>query len=300
MTIEKYLRPQDRPSPSHPDARQARLVPLVVLDYGSLMARIRQMKHIGGYMKGGLEEMLISAKSIQDNPYSDKTVIDPETLRELEDFARSLGITDIGYTRVETRYIFRDFRLLFPNAIVFTMQMDRAKIKQAPSIPSFIEIWRTYHQLGVIVNQVAGFLRQRGYNAQAGPALGGDVSYVPLAVDAGLGYAGKNGLLITRDNGPRVRLAVVFTEIENLPLAEENPYRWVRDYCEICNSCVEQCPADAIYRETKTHTDGGPVFIDHTKCADPFSNHNGCTLCIKYCPFSFAEYDKLKARFELT
>lgn len=275
-------------------------MPLVVLDYGSLMARIRQMKHIGGYMKGGLEEMLISAKSIQDNPYSDKTVIDPETLRELEDFARSLGITDIGYTRVETRYIFRDFRLLFPNAIVFTMQMDRAKIKQAPSIPSFIEIWRTYHQLGVIVNQVAGFLRQRGYNAQAGPALGGDVSYVPLAVDAGLGYAGKNGLLITRDNGPRVRLAVVFTEIENLPLAEENPYRWVRDYCEICNSCVEQCPADAIYRETKTHTDGGPVFIDHTKCADPFSNHNGCTLCIKYCPFSFAEYDKLKARFELT
>ena len=34
------------------------------------------------------------------------------------------------------------------------------------------------------------------------------------------------------------------------------------------------------------------------KCADPFSNDNGCTLCIKYCPFSYADYDKLKVKFK--
>jgi hypothetical protein len=50
--------------------------------------------------------------------------------------------------------------------------------------------------------------------------------------------------------------------------------------------------------ETKTLADDGPSFIDHAKCADPFSNDNGCTLCIKYCPFSYADYDKLKAKFE--
>jgi NAD-dependent dihydropyrimidine dehydrogenase PreA subunit len=52
--------------------------------------------------------------------------------------------------------------------------------------------------------------------------------------------------------------------------------------------------------ETKTLADGGPVFIDHTTCAIPFSNDNGCTLCIKYCPFSFADYYKLKEKFEST
>jgi Fe-S-cluster-containing dehydrogenase component len=50
--------------------------------------------------------------------------------------------------------------------------------------------------------------------------------------------------------------------------------------------------------ETQTHPDGGPVFIDHALCAGPFSNDNGCSLCIKYCPFSYADYEKLKAKFE--
>jgi hypothetical protein len=47
-----------------------------------------------------------------------------------------------------------------------------------------------------------------------------------------------------------------------------------------------------------SHPDGGPVFIDHTLCAGPFSNDNGCSLCLKYCPVSYADYDRLKAKFE--
>jgi hypothetical protein len=57
---------------------------------------------------------------------------------------------------------------------------------------------------------------------------------------------------------------------------------------------------NAIYAVTKTLEDGGPSFIDHTLCADPFSNDNGCTLCIKYCPFSFADYGRLKSKYEKT
>ena len=124
------------------------------------------------------------------------------------------------------------------------------------------------------------------------------MNYIPIAIDAGLGVAGKHGLLMTKDNGPRVRLAAVYTDIENLPLSQENPHAWVREYCESCNICVEKCPTDAIYKETKTLEDGGPAFIDHVKCANPFSMDNGCTLCIKYCPFSYADYDKLKEKFE--
>lgn len=144
---------------------------------------------------------------------------------------------------------------------------------------------------------MASFLRQHGINAHAGPAIGGDVNYIPLAIDAGLGYAGKNGLLITRLHGPRIRLAAVYTDIENLPFSEQNEHRWVREYCASCNLCIEKCPADAIYPEPVILADGGPTFIDHTLCAMPFSNDNGCTMCIKYCPFSYADYGKLKDKF---
>ena len=298
LTFETYLRPQDHPIPSHPEARDPRIVPLVTFDYGSTTARIRQSRYVGKYLVASVKEMAKSAKSVVNNPYTGKTTINAETLRELEAYTHSIGVTDIGYTRVNPRHIFKGYRLLFPNAMIFTMEMDREKIKQAPSMPSFVEIFRTYHQLGVIVNQVSEFLRERGYNALAGPAVGGDVNYIPIAIDAGVGYSGKNGLLITKDNGPRIRLAAVFTDIENLPFAEENPHEWVRDYCQSCNLCIEKCPADAIHMETKTHADGGPIFVDHTKCANPFSNDNGCSLCIKHCPFSYADYGKLKAKLE--
>jgi ferredoxin len=298
LTIEPYLRKQDHPITSHPVAREPRIVPLVVIDYGSLAARIKQMRYIGKLLLGAVGQMWISARSIRKNPYCGQKVIDPTTLAELEEFANKLGIAEIGYTVVNPRYIFRGFRILFPNAIVFTIEMDREKIRQAPSIPSFIEVFRTYYEVGVIVNKVADFLRERGFNAHAGPAVGGDVNYIPIAIDAGLGISGKSGMLITRHSGPRVRLAAVYTDIENLPLSQENQHHWVRDYCDTCNICIQQCPANAIYPVTKTLADGGPAFIDHTKCAMPFSNDNGCTLCIKYCPFSNVDYDKLKTKFE--
>lgn len=300
LTFEKYLRGVDTPIPNHPDSRQPRIVPFVVLDYGSFWARMKQMRYPGlaKLLIGAVSEMAKGAKSIRQNPYAGKLMIDSDTLTELEKYARSLGVTDIGYTPVNTRYIFKGYQILFPNAIVFTIEMDRDKIKQAPSMPSFVEIFRTYYTLGVIVNQVSDFLRKRGYNAHAGPAVGGDANYIPLARDAGLGEVGKNGLLITERNGPRIRLAAVYTDIKNLPFAKNNPYEWIYQYCQSCKLCIQKCPADAYFPEPILLPDGGPTFIDHTKCAGPFSNDNGCTLCIKFCPFSYGDYQKIKTRFE--
>jgi ferredoxin len=299
LTIEPYLRKQDQPIPSDPQAREPRLVPLVIIDYGNLIARFKQMRYIGKLLFKSVKEMAKSASSIKKNPYVGNRTIDPETLKGLEEYAFGLGISEIGYTKVNPRYIFKNFRILYKNAIVFTIEMDKEKIKQAPSVPTFIEIFRTYYEVGVIVNKVADYLRSRGYNAHAGPAIGGDVNYIPVAIDAGLGMSGKNGLLITKKNGPRVRLAAVYTDVENLPFSQQNQHSWIRNFCQSCNLCVQKCPANAIYREIKTHADLGPIFIDHTKCALPFSNDNGCTLCVKFCPFSFVDYEKLKMKQEL-
>lgn len=179
LTAEKYLREVDHPISSHPEARLPRIVPLVVFDYGSVTARIKQMRYVGKMLVESVVDMAQGAKSVKNNPYAGKTTIDAKTLRELEDYAYSLGASDIGYTKVNPRYIFNGFQILFANAMVFTIEMDKEKIKQAPSMPSFIEIFRTYRDVGRVVNLVADFLRERGYNAHAGPAIGGATLTVP-------------------------------------------------------------------------------------------------------------------------
>jgi len=134
LTFETYLREQDNPISSHPEARDPRIVPLVTFDYGSTMARVRQSRYVGKYLVASVKEMAKSAKSVLKNPYAGEKNIDADTLKELEAYAYSLGVTDIGYTKVDPHHIFRGYKLLFPNAMVLTMQMDREKIKQAPSM----------------------------------------------------------------------------------------------------------------------------------------------------------------------
>jgi hypothetical protein len=84
FTIEPYLREQDEPIASHPEAREPRLVPLVIMDYGSVRSRLKQMRYEGlkEYFIGTLREMHISAKSIKGNPYSGKRTMDAETRTE--------------------------------------------------------------------------------------------------------------------------------------------------------------------------------------------------------------------------
>ena len=60
-------------------------------------------------------------------------------------------------------------------------------IKTAPSKQAEKEIFRTYYKLNYSANNIKEFLNSRGYNAQAGPALGGEVNYPLLAQKAGDG-----------------------------------------------------------------------------------------------------------------
>ena len=239
-----------------------------------------------------------SAKEIKLNPHSGKKTISNIELQELEDYIKSIGIAQLAYVQVNPKYIFNGFEILYDKAIMITMEMRRERMRHNPTIESSKEIWRTYAGLGEAVNQIAAWLRERGFNCQASPAVGGDVMTVPIAQDAGLGYVGKHGLLITPEFGPSQRLAPIFVDIDNLPLSkpEDNPHRWMRDFCETCNHCVEVCPGSAIFKETKVLSDGDPLFIDREKCAPIFSKN--CAQCISSCPFFHGNYEKIKAAYE--
>ena len=177
------------------------------------------------------------------------------------------------------------------------MDMKKSSMKKAPSVRTSKEVWRAYAGLGKIVNQLSGYLRKRGFQAQAGPALGGETNYPYLAQKAGLGYIGKHGLLISEGNGPSQRIAAVYTNIENLPFTDYDDYSWVQNFCETCNRCVRTCPAQAIFKETQQLENGAKRHIDYKKCAVPFSTTAGCSVCIKECTFFNTDYEKIQRVF---
>ncbi|MCL7455129.1 MAG: [Fe-S]-binding protein [Anaerolineae bacterium] len=236
-----------------------------------------------------------SLQSVDRNPATPRAHISEPELAELVGFARSAGVDSVGYARLEGDLVFQRKAVLHGNAIVLTMEMDKESIDTSPSERSFVEVHKTYHHLGRAANQIAGWLRERGYSAQAGHPLNGQALYPPLAQRAGLGWRGLHGLLVTPKLGPRVRLAAVFTSIENLPLAQENDHGWIEEYCERCKLCARECPPQAILDQPLVHANGLVTCIVSDRCFPYFVENYGCSICIRVCPFQRQEYSLLKS-----
>ena len=252
---------------------------------------LRSLPHMVASQRG-VQKTLSDLDEIPRHP---KTRLPADELAELEAYAKSLGVASIGYTRVPQHLIFRDKAVLYDRAIVLTMEMNRRKMATAPSRRSQLAAMEVYHHLGDASIKMTHFLRERGYAAHAGHPLMGLALYPPLAQMAGLGWRGQHGMLITPEFGPRVRLAAVFTDIENLPFfTGENLHSWIPEFCALCGQCVRRCPGNAIY-ETPVPRDNGLVTcVDVTKCFPQFVDNHGCSVCIKDCPFHRGLYDRLK------
>ena len=240
-----------------------------------------------------------SLQTVDKNPAEPKTLMPAAEIAELEAFAHAVGVDDLGYALLSETLVFRNKAILHPNAIVLVMEMDKRRIDTSPSEQSFIAVHETYHHLGVASNKIAGYLRKRGYSAHAGHPLMGLALYPPLAQQAGLGWRGLHGLLITPRFGPRVRLAAVFTSIENLPFGQEkrNEHQWIEEYCTLCRRCATACPPQAILDLPREQDNGLITCVDTEKCFPYFMDHYGCSICIRVCPFQEQDYDKLKSHF---
>ena len=107
---------------------------------------------------------------------------------------------------------------------------------------------------------------------------------------SGLGWVGKNGNLITKDNGSFFFIATLITDLE---LEADNPF--IKDYCGTCTKCIDACPTDAILPDK---------VIDGSKCISYFTielkdmlipekmkgtfenNLFGCDICQDVCPWN--------------
>jgi epoxyqueuosine reductase len=155
------------------------------------------------------------------------------------------------------------------------------------------EIYKsTYQAVNTHLDNAAFYLAQAvtrlGRNAIAIPAskvvkrypMIGHVSHREVAQKAGLGWRGKNNLLINPIFGSRLRLATVLIDLDMEPDAVNETG------CGNCTMCGEHCPVGAI--------GGSPEEFSFETCRDRvirYSRENNfgqliCGLCLNHCPES--------------
>ncbi len=171
---------------------------------------------------------------------------------------------------------------------------------------------RDYHKvirrrLARLAANLAGWGEERGYTphqrvfTDSAPVL-----EKPLAEKAGLGWIGKNTLLINRKAGSWFFLGALFTNLP-LPLTEERQ----RDHCGSCTACQDICPTDAIVE---------PYVLDARACISYLTIEHrgsipvelrpgmgnrifGCDDCQLVCPWNryarFSHEDDFSPRHQL-
>jgi len=105
---------------------------------------------------------------------------------------------------------------------------------------------------------------------------------------SGLGWIGKNSLLLNRGAGSFFFLAELIVDVE---LEYDGP---IKDYCGTCTACMDACPTDAIPE---------PYLVDGSKCISYFTIELkegipveqkskfdnwifGCDICQDVCPWN--------------
>ncbi len=135
-----------------------------------------------------------------------------------------------------------------------------------------------------LIKENIGDVHGRGF-ADSAPVL--EKSW---AQKSGLGWVGKNGNLITKNDGSFFFIATLITDLE---LETDDPF--TKDYCGTCTRCIDTCPTDAILPEK---------VIDGSKCISYFTielkdllipdnmkgkfqnKMFGCDICQDVCPWN--------------
>ncbi len=216
--------------------------------------------------------------------------------------ANLFGASLVGICKLNRDWLYADVDIpeKFENVIVMAVEMDADGIATSPAAPAAAATGAGYSKMAFILAGMGEFIRNLGYEAIQ---CGNDTALsIPLAIDAGLGQLGRNGLLITPQYGPRVRLCKIFTD---LPLGPDKPIEFgVKEFCEECKLCAQQCKAVAIsmdnepnFQATCRSNNPGALkwYVDVERCYLYWcQNGMDCSTCIKVCPYNIASARKAK------
>ncbi|NLL94491.1 MAG: epoxyqueuosine reductase [Thermoplasmatales archaeon] len=188
-----------------------------------------------------------------------------------------------------------------PFAVTFAVEIPKDAARASLKKPS--EEMRSAYKmcnktLKGIGEKVSQILAEEGYKARyVDPAqrvdpenLLGPISQKAIAMEAGIGWIGRSGLLLTDKYGPRQRMAAVLTD---MPVTRKAPK--VENKCGDCMECVDKCALKIL---KACDYEGFPAcrdeVIDWEKCGkyetrligDGSKPEKACGRCIAVCPLS--------------
>ena len=182
-----------------------------------------------------------------------------------------------------------------------------SRITKGPTKEYFREYQRANALLSKLSHEAAKLLQEWGFAAVAldpttedfdAVRLRAGLSHKIAATRSGLGWIGKNALVITKPFGSAIRLTTVLTDA---PFETGHPFN--ESKCGTCSACVEICPAHAPsgtnWRLGLCRDD----FFDAWACcrkATEFCERKQidstiCGICIEACPWT-RKYLKKAAR----
>lgn len=202
-----------------------------------------------------------------------------------------MGIADISYSEYSDQ---------FNRALVFAVPHPR-KLTLANYTETDFEnmICEARNTIDRLVPEVTALLDTYGITWFVPPIAQRDeqelvapFSFKYAAVNAGMGWIGKNGVLVTREYGPRVRLSAVLI---HYPLPAGEPVR--KSGCdEDCFLCVKACPYNALKGKSWNIHIHRNELIDYHLCNSKRSRFigrlgrkNACGLCFVACPLGIQD-----------
>lgn len=197
------------------------------------------------------------------------------------------GCTEISYSE-----FYEDYR----SALVFAVPYGKQLTPETYTEHDFEDgIQAAKGRLEGILEKLEALLREEGVRYYIPPVaqtseteLRAPFSFKTAAARAGIGWFGKNDVIITRPYGPRVRLSAVLIDA---PLDYAEPI--TESGCpDDCFRCVEACPCKALYGVKWDVTKDRSDLIDYQRCnrmrsawIPKLGRKNACGLCLAACPY---------------
>jgi epoxyqueuosine reductase len=212
--------------------------------------------------------------------------------KTLADFCKGLGlnffgVADIAGVKAEFA-LSKDVKAKATRAIVIGTRLSAAVLEEIHQEPTrlYSHHYKTANTfLDLCAFRISNLIQDKGFYALPVPASQlldwktqtAHLSHKHLGVLAGLGWIGRNNLLVNPAAGAQLRLATVLTD---MPLEAGQP---IKEDCGQCRACVVLCPSGAIKDNLKD--------FDHRACFEKLKefeksntvNQYICGVCVNVC-----------------
>lgn len=205
-------------------------------------------------------------------------------------FAQSIdlfGVADITGIKDDIQ-ISKEILRALDRAVCLGVRLSGSILQEISNAPTKL-YFHHYRTVNAFLDQAAlkvcNYIQKKGFRALPIPASiildwenqTAHLSHKKLGVLAGLGWIGRNNLLVNNKFGSGFRLATILTD---MPLRADKPSK---DNCAKCRLCVRICPAQAIK--------DNPLDFDHIRCFEKLKEFQRqrlvdqyiCGVCVNVC-----------------